>query len=90
MLSANIVTINPDRRYMMPGKDETAWQQTQDGGWTRRRDGVEETTYVNPNATDGAVSAAEELGVDLASVTGSGAEGRITKADVEAAAGKED
>ena len=41
------------------------------------------------DATDGAVAAAEELGVDLATVTGTGAEGRITKADVEAAA-KED
>ena len=37
------------------------------------------------NATDGAVEAANELGVDLATVTGTGADGRITKADVEAA-----
>lgn len=38
------------------------------------------------NATDGAITAAKNLGVDLASVSGSGADGRITKADVEAAA----
>ena len=38
------------------------------------------------DATDAAIEAAEELGVDLASVTGSGVDGRITKADVEAAA----
>jgi pyruvate/2-oxoglutarate dehydrogenase complex dihydrolipoamide acyltransferase (E2) component len=38
------------------------------------------------NATDGAIEAANELGVDLATVTGTGADGRITKADVEAAA----
>lgn len=38
------------------------------------------------DATIGALAAADELGVDLATVTGTGAEGRITKADVEAAA----
>ena len=42
------------------------------------------------DATDGAVAAADELGVDLASVVGTGADGRITKADVEAAAKEED
>lgn len=39
------------------------------------------------DATDGALEAAKELGVDLANVTGTGADGRITKADVEGAAG---
>lgn len=38
------------------------------------------------DATDGAVEAANELGIDLANVTGTGTDGRITKADVEAAA----
>lgn len=38
------------------------------------------------NATDGAVEAAAELGVDLSAVVGTGHEGRVTKADVEAAA----
>ncbi len=71
----------------MPAKDETRWRYNEeDGSWSRTVGGVEERTSVNPNATEGAVSAAEELGVDLASVSGSGAEGRITKADVEAAA----
>lgn len=46
----------------------------------------EEPEDEEPNATAGALEAAEELGVDLATVTGTGAEGRITKADVEAAA----
>lgn len=36
------------------------------------------------DATDGAIAAADEHGVDLATVTGTGANGRITKADVEA------
>ncbi len=80
----------------MPGKDTTVWTQTADGSWTRQRNGVEETTgydpYVKPetpddlNATQGAVEAAAEHGVDISTVTGTGAGGRITKADVEAAA----
>ncbi len=36
------------------------------------------------DATEAAVELAEELGVDLSEVEGSGAEGRITKPDVEA------
>lgn len=38
-----------------------------------------------PDATPAAEEAAAEAGVDLADVKGSGAEGRVTKADVEAA-----
>jgi len=34
------------------------------------------------NATDAAMKAAEDLGVDLGSLDGSGAEGRITVKDV--------
>jgi pyruvate/2-oxoglutarate dehydrogenase complex dihydrolipoamide acyltransferase (E2) component len=70
----------------MPVRDETRWKQNEDGSWSRRIGGVEETTSVNPNATTGAQEAAEELGVDLAEVKGSGAKGRITKSDVEAVA----
>lgn len=94
----------------MPARDETAWQQNEDGSWSRNRGGGTETVYgahpveavedededdeelgENPDpsstydATEGALAAAEEHGVDLASVTGTGADGRITKADVEAA-----
>lgn len=46
------------------------------------QDAVRETTR---GVTDSAQQAADDLGVDLAQVSGSGAEGRITKADVEAA-----
>jgi pyruvate/2-oxoglutarate dehydrogenase complex dihydrolipoamide acyltransferase (E2) component len=74
----------------MPAKDETRWTQNKEGAWTRRVGGNEETTYVNPNATDSAVAAAEELGVDLSSVAGSGAGGRITKGDVANAAKEEE
>lgn len=38
---------------------------------------------IQPNATAGALAAAVELGIDLATVTGTGKDGRITKADVE-------
>lgn len=40
------------------------------------------------NATDSAIELAEAEGIDLSSVQGSGADGRITKADVQAAIGE--
>lgn len=43
-----------------------------------------------PKATEAAEAKADELGVDLASVEGSGASGNITVADVEQAPPKED
>lgn len=70
----------------MAVKDETRWKQNDDGSWSRIIKGNEETTFVNPNATQGALDAAAELGVDLASVSGTGKGGKITKADVEAIA----
>ena len=69
----------------MPVRDETKWKANDDGSWTRTVGGVEESTTVNPNATPGAHEVAEELGVDLTEVKGSGVKGRITKSDVEAA-----
>jgi len=62
------------------------WKDNKDGTWSRMVGDNEETTSVNPNTTEGALAAAEELGVDLNSIKGSGAEGKITKADVEGAA----
>ena len=44
------------------------------------------TTGDDPAATKAANERAEELGVDLASVTGTGLNGRITVGDVEDAA----
>jgi len=70
----------------MAVKDTERWAQNEDGSWSRKIGGNEETTYVNPNATDGALTAAEELGVDINTITGSGKDGKVTKADVEAAA----
>lgn len=66
----------------MPGKDLTRWQENNDGSWSRIIEGEDDEV----NATAGAVSAAEELGVDLSTVYGTGKDGKITKADVEAAA----
>lgn len=42
------------------------------------------------SATPAAAAHAEELGVDLSTVEGTGAEGKITKGDVAAAASKDD
>lgn len=50
---------------------------------------VSYTRAVKPkevSATKGALEAAAALGVDLSTVTGTGAGGKITKGDVEAAA----
>lgn len=43
-------------------------------------------SLAEPDATDAAARKADELGVDLAAVAGSGKDGRVTVADVEAAA----
>lgn len=64
----------------MPGKDTDRWQQNEDGSWSRKIGTYGEQGV---NATDGAIEAAAELGVDIASVPGTGKDGRITKGDVE-------
>jgi len=66
----------------MPATRSNRWTQTADGSWTRTPGYTEET----PRATQTALEAAEELGVDISTVTGTGKDGRVTKADVEEAA----
>lgn len=76
----------------MPVKDESRWTENEDGSWSRIIPNAAEISEaellgVAPiNATTGALAAAEKLGVDLATVSGTGKDGKITKADVEAAA----
>ena len=70
----------------MPAKDLTRWQQNSDGTWVRSAGRFAEEG-INPaaiNATAGALEAAAELGVDITAVEGTGKDGKITKADVEA------
>lgn len=67
----------------MTVRDFTRWVQNEDGSWSRN---LGQTGEVGVKATAGAIEAAELLGVDLSTVQGSGKDGRITKADVEAAA----
>lgn len=62
---------------------ETTTEGTEEGA-PADEEGEEEEEQ--PAATPAAVEAAEELGVDLSTIEGSGVDGKITKADVEAAA----
>lgn len=64
----------------MPAKDPDRWKQNEDGSYSRR---IGFTAEQGVNATDGAIEAAAELGIDITAVTGSGKDGRITKGDVE-------
>lgn len=69
--------------------DMNRWVQNEDGTYSRRYRDVAAETDEEVSATKAAAELAEELGVDLSAVEGSGAEGRITKSDVEAAAATE-
>jgi len=74
------------RRY-----DDRRWVQNPDGSFSRIADAtaVEEKPecyYEDISTTGAAADLADELGVDLSTVEGTGKGGRITKADVEAAA----
>lgn len=66
----------------LAGKDLSRWQQNKQGDWVRILGGGGEQGV---KATAGAVELAYEHGIDLATLTGSGKDGNITKADVEAA-----
>jgi pyruvate/2-oxoglutarate dehydrogenase complex dihydrolipoamide acyltransferase (E2) component len=68
----------------MTVKDLSRWQEAPDGSWIRRLGTYAEAGV---NATQSAVNAAQELGIDLLYVVGTGKDGRITKADVEWYAG---
>lgn len=75
--------------------DDRRWRQNPDGSFSRitQKPAEEEipaekpeTYYKDITTTGAAAQLAEELGVDLSTVTGTGLHGKITKADVEAAA----
>jgi len=66
----------------MAVKDLTRWKENADGSWSRKLSAFSEQGV---RATAGALEAAHELGVEIGSVTGTGKDGKITKADVEAA-----
>ena len=75
--------------------DDRRWTLNPDGSYTRKIQ-VEEVAeapaeednnyYKDIDTTGAAAQLADELSVDLSQVTGTGKGGRITKADVEAAA----
>jgi pyruvate/2-oxoglutarate dehydrogenase complex dihydrolipoamide acyltransferase (E2) component len=73
----------------MPAKDESRWTQLDDESWIRTVLVEDDEDDGSVNATAGAITAAEELGVDISTVVGSGKDGKVTKADVEAAAGSD-
>lgn len=71
----------------MPIFDEERWEVLPDGSRRRRRPHLLMAEEVAASeATKAAVDLANQLGVDLAQIAGTGAGGRITKADVESAA----
>ena len=71
--------------------DDRRWIQNPDGSFSRRLEEVPAEAPAQEQADDvsttgAAADLAAELGVDLASVKGTGKNGKITKADVEKAA----
>jgi pyruvate/2-oxoglutarate dehydrogenase complex dihydrolipoamide acyltransferase (E2) component len=76
--------------------DDRRWTLNEDGTFTRKITPEEpiavapeeksEAYYEDISTTGAAADRAHELGVDLSTVKGTGKNGRITKADVEAAA----
>ena len=64
-----------------PGTEET----TEEVEESSQRSGGQQDTDEEPNATEAAKQKAEELGVDMSQIEGSGAEGRITVKDVVSA-----
>ena len=75
----------------MPGKDLNRWQENDDGTWSRRLLEYTSTDVEEGiKATASAVQLAEQLGIDLSTLEGSGKDGKITKPDVEAVAIKEE
>jgi len=71
--------------------DDKRWIKNPDGSFTRisqvaKEEERSENYYKDIDTTGAAAELALELGVDLSEVQGSGKGGRITKADVEAAA----
>lgn len=80
--------------------DDRRWTQNPDGSFSRKitveeppPEGQEqipaepnENYYKDISTTGAAADLAAELGVDLSEVTGTGLHGKITKADVQAAA----
>ena len=75
------------RRY-----DDRRWIQNPDGSFSRiatvgaETEEKSENYYEDISTTGAAAELAQELGVDLSTVEGTGKGGRITKGDVEAAA----
>jgi len=79
--------------------DDRRWTLKPDGSFSRKitleepvlkekdPEPVEDNYYRDIETTGAAAQLADELSVDLSQVTGTGKGGRITKADVEAAAG---
>jgi pyruvate/2-oxoglutarate dehydrogenase complex dihydrolipoamide acyltransferase (E2) component len=68
----------------IPPGTETEETTEEEQSGAERADGGEQEE--EPNATQAAMQKAEQLGVDLSQIEGSGAEGRITVRDVVSAA----
>ena len=75
--------------------DDRRWTLNPDGSFSRKitveepvAEEPNETYYKDIQTTGAAADLAQKLGVDLSEVEGTGLHGKITKADVQKAAGK--
>lgn len=70
----------------MPPKWDSRWQRTGEGTYIRATSGAQLYGQTETGATAAAIKAAEELGVDITTVEGTGKDGKVTIGDVKAAA----
>lgn len=76
----------------MTVKDPDRWEETEEPGVYRRRQAdptelgypPENETFIPSDATASAIKLADEHGISLSNIVGTGKDGRITKTDVEA------
>jgi pyruvate/2-oxoglutarate dehydrogenase complex dihydrolipoamide acyltransferase (E2) component len=83
------LSLGPDGSLLdlsLPDMGDTVEEITEESSEQYEYESQSETSEEEPDATDAARQKAEQLGVDLSEIEGSGAGGRITVKDVVSAA----